>query len=204
MKLFPFCRKMKRNNINKDFWTEGLSLYVDCVGFEYKTNPYEYAKTLGSREWGMISEGLDINCTSKGKKEGKTCISFLVGMSYNKGVLLCIPLTQRMCGQYYSELIENYFQETLQKSEKTCNRVLQDDDPSQNSKIARDELDIQNIKLFSIPARSPDLNPIENLFNQVRQTIKKDSLQKQLQRETKVQFTSRVQDLLLNLDITRI
>ena len=51
-----------------------------------------------------------------------------------------------------------------------CNVVespRKEGDPSQNSKRARDELLRQNIRLFSTPPRSPDLNPIENLFNQV-------------------------------------
>ena len=165
---------------------------------------YDHAKSVGSREWRMVNEGLNINCTSKGQKEGKTCVKFMVGMSYDKGVVMCIPLAQNMYGQYYVDLIKTHFKDALRKSGKTCNRILQDGDISQNSQCARDELNRQHISLFSIPSRSPDLNPIENLFNQVRQTIKEDSLQKQLEHETKEEFTTRVGGLLSSYSVERI
>ena len=200
-----YCRKMKRQNLaGNNLWTEGIALYIDGVGFEYKQNPHEHARALGSREWRMVNEGLNINCTAKGMKEGKTCVKFMVGMSYGKGVVTCIPLTQRMCGQYYTDLIKSHFREALRLSGKTCNRILQDGDPSQNSKLARNELNRQHISLFSIPPRSPDLNPIENLFNQVRRTIKEDSLQKQLEYESRNEFTARVGGLLLSYSVERI
>ena len=200
-----YCRKMERLELNTpNFWCEGIALYVDGVGFEYKSNPYEHAKSLGSREWRMKSEGLQLNCTSKGRKEGKTNCQFMVGMTYEQGVVLCVPLVKRITGEYYSEIIKNNLRDALVRSKKSSKRILQDGDPSQNSKRARDELFRQNIRLFSIPARSPDLNPIENLFNQVRVKIKTDSLQKQLQRETKEAFIQRVTGLLLDFNKTRI
>ena len=153
-----YCRKMKKQNIPGDkLWTEGIALYIDGVGYEYKQNPHEHARALGSREWRMVNEGLAINCTSKGMKEGKTCVKFMVGMTYGEGVVMCIPLTQRMSGQYYADIIKAHFRESLRLSGKTCNRILQDGDLSQNSLLARNELTRQHISLFSIPARSPDL-----------------------------------------------
>ena len=200
-----FCRKMDRLALNTpDFWCQGIALYVDAVGFEYKSNPYEHAKSLGAKEWRMKSEGLDMDCTAKGSKEGKTTCQFMVGMTYERGVVLCVPMTSRINGRYFAQLIKNDITEALRQSGKASKRILQDGDPSQNSKIARDELFKQNIRLFSIPPRSPDLNPIENLFNQVRRTIKEDSLQRQLERESRAQFVTRVCGLLLNFNPTRI
>ena len=200
-----FCRKMIRLNLNNhNFWQNGIALYVDGVGFEYKSNPFEHAKSLGSREWRMASEGLKLNCTSKGRKEGKTTVQFIVGMTYEEGVVLCVPMTQRISGQYYAEIIRDHVKDALRRSGKTSKRILQDGDPSQNSKLARKELFKQNIRLFSIPPRSPDLNPIENLFNQVRLKIKADSLSKQLQKESKVEFIERVRGLLTGFDKNRI
>lgn len=203
-KRLEFCRKVKRNNLGEEFWTNGIGLYLDAVGFEYKSNPFEHAKALGSREWRMVNEGLNFNCTSKGRKEGKTVASFMVGMTYDKGVIMCVPIKGKVTGEYFAELIKTEIKEALANSAKSCKRILQDGDPSQNSKKARDELDRQNIRLFKIPPRSPDLNPIENLFNQVRRTIKDDSLKKQLLRESKEDFTARVRDLLLSYSVERI
>lgn len=183
-KRMEFCRKLNQKTLNNvEFWSCGIAL--DGVGFEYKSNPYEHAKSLGSRDWRMLSEGLDVNCTSKGYNERKTVSSFMFGMTYEKGVVLCVPLEKRITGNYFAELIRTEFKTALAASGKTAKCILQDGDPSQNSKKASDELFKQNIRLFSIPTRSPDLNPIENLFNQVRGTIKKDSLNQQLLRESK-------------------
>ena len=43
------------------------------------------------------------------------------------------------------------------------------------SKKAKDELFRQNIRLFGIPARSPDLNPIELAFNVYKSHLKRNS-----------------------------
>lgn len=205
VKRVEFCKKMQRLALNThNFWCEGVALYVDGVGFEYKSNPYEHAKSLGAREWRMEGEGLNINCTAKGAKEGKTNCQFMVGMTFGEGVVLCVPLTRRISGEYFAQIIKNDVKDALVRSKKKSKRILQDGDPSQNSKKAKDELFHQNIRLFPIPARSPDLNPIENLFNQVRRKIKEDSLAKQLARETKTEFIARVSGLLMDFDKTRI
>ena len=47
-------------------------------------------------------------------------------------------------------------------------RMMQDGCPCQNSAPARRALDRMGVKILQIPARSPDLNPIENLFAQVK------------------------------------
>ena len=199
-----FCKKIIARNLGIEFWENGIAMYVDGVGFEYKSNPYDHAKSLGAREWRKVKEGLDINCTSKGNKEGKTYVKFMVGMSHNTGVVMCEPLTERMSGGYYADLIKNTFGVAFINSGKSSRRMLQDGDPSQNSKKAQNEMDRANIKLFKIPARSPDLNPIENLFNQVRRSIKQDSLRQMMNRESKKKFTQRVKKLFEDYSVTRI
>ena len=44
-------------------------------------------------------------------------------------------------------------------------------DPRQNSKIGKINIAKTGSKQISIPARSPELNPIENLFNLVKQKL---------------------------------
>ena len=60
------------------------------------------------------------------------------------------------------------------------------------------------VTIFGIPARSPDLNPIENLFNQLRRRIKQESLVKNIVQESKEEFTHRVKGYLESYDIGRI
>ena len=49
-----------------------------------------------------------------------------------------------------------------------------------------------------IPARSPDLNPIENVFNVVKRQLKDEALQKNIESESKDEFEKRVLSALLN------
>ena len=158
---------VKHNCLTTAFWQRDIAMYIDAVGFEYKTNPYELARNLGKKEWRRVDEGLHYACTSKGQKEGKKQVRFMVGMAYNKGVVMCVPLKKNMSGQYFSNIIEEHLAPILEETESSSRRILQDGCPCQNAKKARRKLDQKNIKLFKIPPRSPDLNPIENLFNQV-------------------------------------
>ena len=49
-----------------------------------------------------------------------------------------------------------------------------------------------NVELLSIPPRSPDVNPIENLFNLVGGKLKHDAVVQNITRENFNEFTARV------------
>ena len=51
---------------------------------------------------------------------------------------------------------------------------------------------------FAIPPRSPDLNPIENLFHLVSKQLTKDALDMQITHETFDQFSDRVRRTILS------
>ena len=53
-------------------------------------------------------------------------------------------------------------------------------------------------QLFKIPARSPDLNPIDNVFHLVGNQLRKDAIEKSISRETFEQFCWRIKKSLLN------
>ena len=69
---------------------------------------------------------------------------------------------------------------------------LQDGDPRQNSKAARTEWEKLGCEMFSIPARSPDLNPIENLFHNIRTQLSEDAFKKKIMKEDYGQFVARI------------
>ena len=58
------------NRLTTDFWTRGISFYLDGVSFvhiTYKTHPVDQARTY-SMTYQTKKEGLEI--TAKGSKEG--------------------------------------------------------------------------------------------------------------------------------------
>ena len=54
------------------------------------------------------------------------------------------------------------------------------------------EIDKLGAKVFKIPARSPDLNPIENFFNIGTMKLNSDAIEKQFIKESIDEFSARV------------
>ena len=200
-----FCRRVK-NLKSTDFWKKYISMYIDGVGFEFKTKPLDQARAPSSREWRLKSEGLKV--TMKGKKEGTRNATFMVGMSYRKGVIVCSQYFGSITGKKMAKVIDEDLAPAVERSiEPRARRILQDGCPRQNSKTAIDAFDRNKVKVFKIPARSPDLNPIENLFNTIKKRLRQQALDKQIEQETFEEFSARVKETLLNFppdDIDKI
>ena len=81
---------------------------------------------------------------------------------------------------------------------------LQNGCPIQNSAITQEILGFLNAKLVSIPARSPDLNPIENLFHLVGREVERDSIARKLTSQTIEEFEERVRNNIVNFDTQTI
>ena len=58
--------------------------------------------------------------------------------------------------------------------------LLQDGDPSQNIVKARSAWDEVDARKFTIPAKSPDLNPIGNILHVVKPKLRQDALDQQI------------------------
>ena len=81
----------------------------------------------------------------------------------------------RFLGVHYKEFVKANFPKALEASTNPRNKlILHDGCPVQNSKQAQLGYSAVGCKIFSIPARSPDLNPIENIFHIVRYVYRID------------------------------
>lgn len=67
-----------------------------------------------------------------------------------------------------------------------------DNDPSQSSKIAMKALENVECELLKIAARSPDLNPIENIFHIVKCDLREEAINNHIEAENFTQFQERV------------
>ena len=118
---------------------------------------------------------------------------FIVAISHSKGVLLC-ERYDTMDRNYFTSFIDQHFNTMFERSYKGLSRLwLQDGDLSQNSKAAREAIARCHSELFKIPPRSPDLDPIENIFHLVSKKLAKDALERGITRESYEQFCERVQ-----------
>ncbi len=70
-----------------------------------------------------------------------------------------------MNGVYFSDFVVRNFP-CLFHGRGCTKMFVMDNDPSQTSAMTMKAINDQAAQLFPIPARSPDLNPIENVGNQ--------------------------------------
>lgn len=203
---YRFACDIKRR-LPGDFWQCGISFYFDATSFVHKTNPFDQARATKTMAWRRRGEGLALNCTSKGKKagvEGKTA-HFFVSIAYGKGVIACDQFFERLTGEKFAVYVCDHFPQIFSKSANPkAKRFLQDGDPVQNSAAAKRAFKETGAFMFSIPARSPDLNPIENLFHLVSRQLEKDALDMEITRENFEQFSARVKRTVENFPASTI
>ena len=188
-----FAQKMQAE-YSPSVWTDSVAFYLDGVSFVYKTNPLDQARAPKGRVWRKRSEGLTLGCLAKGSKSGTggRVAKLMVAISYGKGVVVC-ERYEKMDGNYFASFIDQHSNTMFERSCKGLSRLwLQDGDPSQNSKAAREAMARCHSELLKIPPRSPDLNPIENIFHIVSKKLEKDALEKNITRESNEQFCESV------------
>ena len=196
-----FAKRMQAG-YDRDVWTKQVGFYLDGVSFAYKSNPLQAAKAPKSRIWRKPAEGLSFGCTAKGQKEG-TGGKLFVAISYDEGVILCEPY-EHLTGAYFASLIEKHFNTMFVKANKNGSRLwIQDNDPSQTSRIAKNTMKTCNcdLSLIDLPCRSPDLNPAENFFHLVRCGLKKDALTRILRKETFEEFKLRIIQTIYSIPV---
>ena len=192
-----FCRKITRRRLGPEFCRHGISLYLDCTGFVYKKNPMDQATAPTARKWRRINEGLQIGCTARGSKEGVRQARFIVAIAYDKGVILCKQYFGRLSGNTMADIAREHFPSMFERSANPREKqFLQDGCPIQNSVAAKRVYDEIGALVFCIPPRSPDLNPIENVFHLVNMEIRKDTIKRNITEETFPSFSQRVKRLI--------
>ena len=106
----------------------------------------------------------------------------VVAIAHNKGVI--------KCHQYFGPINSEQFSDMFKTFANPKGKVFpQNGDPYQNSKSACETMDSAGFRLFKIPPRSPDLNPIQNTFHLIGKQLKKDAITKTLEHETYEKFS---------------
>ena len=170
-----FARNMKSKP--EDYWTSDVAFYLDGVSFVYKSNPMSDVLKPKNRVW-RKREGLSL--TTKGSKDlvGGKQLHLLGAIAHGKGVICAKPYV-KMDGPCFARFIHHYFPILFDITRTNGNANLKlfvmDNDPSETSAIARKALNNIRAKMQVIPARSLDLNPIENLFHIVQKKWKQKS-----------------------------
>ena len=188
-----FAKKMLREH-HFGVWINEIAFYLDGAGFVYKRNPLDQSLAPRGRVWRTKSEGLLRGCTAKGQAcgTGGKHVKMVVAISHGKGVV-CAQRYEKMNGAFFARFLIENFDKMVEAAGKSSRMWIQDGDPSQNSKLAKEAMKQVNSQLLPIPPRSPDINPIENFFGIVKQALHRDALERQINVEMMDQFESRIE-----------
>lgn len=100
-----------------------------------------------------------------------------------------------MKGKFFAQFITRHFPNLFEiagKGETDEKIFVMDNDPSQTPSKARTCLADLGISVQAIPPRSPDLNPIENIFHVVRKRIEAQVRKNNITHQTWDEFCSAV------------
>ena len=200
---YKFAKHAKKM-LGKDVWTKEISFYLDGTKFTYKRNPCQNAMRSNRRTYRKETERLALNCTGPASKEGSGGVvaKFMVTIAYGKGVTMAKEYEENLNGKMFGAFIKKYFPPCFRKSANPKGKLfLQDGDTSQNSKVAMEALGKIKGRKFSIPPRSPDLNPIENMFHIAKRRLKKEAIEKEITSESYPEFTHRIEKTLLGIPL---
>ena len=128
----------------------------------------------------------------------------MIGFSFTKGVVLCDQYFGTITGSKFAEIVDHSFPIAFSNSVNPEPRRIIMDGSSQNSAIGKKAIAAVDGIIMSIPARSPDLNPIENLFMQVDRKLKADAVALNITKESFEEFSQRCKYTLLNFDKRKI
>ena len=127
-----------------------------------------------------------LSCTSKGKKRAwKEKRHIFWSIAYGEGVIVCDQFFERLTGEKFADYAREQSSQIFSKSANASGKYfLQDGDLVQNSAAAKRAFREVDAMMFSIPARSPDLNPIKDLFDLVLRQLEKDALDMEITSES--------------------
>ena len=189
----------------KIFGRRGLLFILMALGSYIKQIPFKMHWLAGAK-YGVQSLRDFLNTVHpREKKEGNggRQAKFFVAISYDQGVILAHQY-DKLNGESFAQFIRENFSKLFQKCGKSSKTWLQDGDPSQNSAKSRAAQEEVGADLFPIPLRSPEFNPIENVFAFVKKELRLNAIKEMIQEETFEEFSARVKKTLYSSDKGRI
>ena len=177
-----FARKILRK-LPEKFYEESVGFFLDGATFIPKMKPFDQVRAPRTMAWRKSGQGFDFGFTGKGSYEGTgwNVAHFMAAIAYGKGVIAGEQYNVRINAETFSSFAHEHFASMFWKSANPRGKLfLQDGDPSQNSVKVRFAWDEVATWKFTIPARSPDLNPIQNIFHIANWRLNEDALDRQI------------------------
>ena len=121
---------------------------------------------------------------------------------FSKGVILCEQYFGPIAGTKFADVVDSSFDSAFENSiNSVLKSFLMDGCPRQNSRTALCATARIGGLVFKIPPRSPDLNPIENLFSLAVLKLNNEAMEKDITDETFQSFSERVRRCILSFPV---
>lgn len=79
-----------------------------------------------------------------------------------------------MDANLYTNILQQGLVPFIRNTYPDSHRLMQDNDPKHTSKAAKNFFEQENINWWKTPPESPDLNPIENLWHELKEYIRRE------------------------------
>jgi transposase len=126
-------------------------------------------------------------------------------IAFDKCVISCEQYHSKLTGKMFAKFVKEHFSSVFENSANPRGKLFfQDVDPRQCSKVARKAIGRLGCRMFAIPPRSPDINPIENIFHLVRKQLQDDALRNKITKESFAAFSVRIKRTVKNITVETI
>ena len=173
-------------------WTYRGSAYCQLIRWQNKDKRLDWARTYLNDDFSNViwtdetTVQIDTHKRFCYRKEGEkprpkprpkhpTKVHVWAGISKLGATEVCV-FEGIMCAPLYCEILEKTLLPFVEKTFPTpkTHRFMQDNDPKHTSRAAQDFFKTNNINWWKTPPESPDLNPIENLWHELKEFIRRE------------------------------
>ena len=95
------------------------------------------------------------------------------GISKRGATRVCI-FEGTMDAPFYVEILRHYLVPFIRSEFPSTHRLMQDNDPKHTSRLAKEFFERNQINWWKTPPESPDMNPIENVWHELKEFIRRE------------------------------
>ena len=110
---------------------------------------------------------------------------------------LCV-FEGKMDAQMYVDILKDTLKPFIREVYPNGHRFMQDNDPKHTSRLAKQFFEDNRINWWKTPAESPDCNPIENLWHELKEYLRREK-----KPTTKQQLIDRIHAFWVTVDVAK-